>query len=186
MSELELVEDATAKAAFRAASSWAAPRRLAPRPRRSRPCWRAPTRSPPTRRGRAASLRLGLGGGSTTDSIDVTSYNDFVMIDVEPRPVQRPRRMGPGRQAAAGAGRELRAEERREGLDLQPPQGHQILRTARNSTPTTRSIRSICIAATPSPAAPASMKASHGRQEARQVSDPDFARRAPTPIFPMS
>ena len=27
-------------------------------------------------------LRLGLGGGSTTDSIDVTSYNDFVMIDV--------------------------------------------------------------------------------------------------------
>ena len=27
-------------------------------------------------------LRLGLGGGSTTDSIDVTSYNDSVMIDV--------------------------------------------------------------------------------------------------------
>ena len=26
-------------------------------------------------------LRLGLGGGSTTDSIDVTSYNDSVMID---------------------------------------------------------------------------------------------------------
>ena len=29
-------------------------------------------------------LRLGLGGGSTTDSIDVTSYNDSVMIDVAP------------------------------------------------------------------------------------------------------
>ena len=29
-----------------------------------------------------ALLRLGLGGGSTTDSIDVTSYNDSVMIDV--------------------------------------------------------------------------------------------------------
>src|SRR5271166_2107279 len=28
------------------------------------------------------TLRLGLGGGSTTDSIDVTSYNDSVMIDV--------------------------------------------------------------------------------------------------------
>ena len=27
-------------------------------------------------------LRLGLGGGSTTDSVDITSYNDFVMIDV--------------------------------------------------------------------------------------------------------
>ncbi len=27
-------------------------------------------------------LRLGLGGGSTTDSIDITSYNDSVMIDV--------------------------------------------------------------------------------------------------------
>ena len=27
-------------------------------------------------------LRLGLAGGSTTDSIDVTSYNDSVMIDV--------------------------------------------------------------------------------------------------------
>ena len=27
------------------------------------------------------TLRLGLGGGSTTDSIDVTSYNDSVMID---------------------------------------------------------------------------------------------------------
>src|SRR5262249_44719874 len=27
-------------------------------------------------------LRLGLGGGSTTDSMDVTSYNDSVMIDV--------------------------------------------------------------------------------------------------------
>ena len=26
-------------------------------------------------------LRLGLGGGSTTDSIDITSYNDSVMID---------------------------------------------------------------------------------------------------------
>jgi peptide/nickel transport system substrate-binding protein len=30
------------------------------------------------------TLRLGLGGGSTTDSIDVTSYNDSVMIDVAP------------------------------------------------------------------------------------------------------
>jgi peptide/nickel transport system substrate-binding protein len=29
-------------------------------------------------------LKLGLGGGSTTDSIDVTSYNDSVMIDVAP------------------------------------------------------------------------------------------------------
>ena len=29
-------------------------------------------------------LRLGLGGGSTTDSIDVTSYNDSVMIDTGP------------------------------------------------------------------------------------------------------
>ncbi len=27
-------------------------------------------------------LRLGLGGGSTTDSVDITSYNDSVMIDV--------------------------------------------------------------------------------------------------------
>ncbi len=27
-------------------------------------------------------LRLGLAGGSTTDSVDITSYNDFVMIDV--------------------------------------------------------------------------------------------------------
>src|SRR5271165_6262317 len=27
-------------------------------------------------------LRLGLAGGSTTDSVDVTTYNDTVMIDV--------------------------------------------------------------------------------------------------------
>jgi hypothetical protein len=27
-------------------------------------------------------LRLGLGGGSTTDSIDVTTYTDAVMVDV--------------------------------------------------------------------------------------------------------
>ena len=27
-------------------------------------------------------LRLGLAGGSTTDSVDITSYNDLVMIDV--------------------------------------------------------------------------------------------------------
>ncbi|MBV8662079.1 MAG: peptide ABC transporter substrate-binding protein, partial [Hyphomicrobiales bacterium] len=30
---------------------------------------------------KGGTLRLGLGGGSTTDSIDVTSYNDSVMID---------------------------------------------------------------------------------------------------------
>ncbi|MGO9769611.1 MAG: ABC transporter substrate-binding protein [Roseiarcus sp.] len=30
------------------------------------------------------TLRLGLGGGSTTDSIDITSYNDSVMIDTAP------------------------------------------------------------------------------------------------------
>src|ERR1700675_1555039 len=58
---------------------------------------RPPARGPSplafsTRRGSAAKaadetpkkggvLRLGLGGGSTTDSIDITSYNDSVMID---------------------------------------------------------------------------------------------------------
>jgi peptide/nickel transport system substrate-binding protein len=31
---------------------------------------------------KGGTLRLGLGGGSTTDSVDVTSYNDSVMIDV--------------------------------------------------------------------------------------------------------
>ncbi|WP_158554792.1 ABC transporter substrate-binding protein [Methylovirgula sp. 4M-Z18] len=30
------------------------------------------------------TLKLGLGGGSTTDSVDVTSYNDSVMIDTSP------------------------------------------------------------------------------------------------------
>ena len=30
---------------------------------------------------KGGTLRLGLGGGSTTDSVDITSYNDSVMID---------------------------------------------------------------------------------------------------------
>ncbi len=33
---------------------------------------------------KGGTLRLGLGGGSTTDSVDITSYNDSVMIDTAP------------------------------------------------------------------------------------------------------
>ena len=38
--------------------------------------------------------------------------------------------MGPGRQACSGTRRELRAEERRQGLGVQSPQGRQVLERA--------------------------------------------------------
>ena len=50
---------------------------------RSRPCWRAPTphggRDAPKSGG---TLKLGLAGGSTTDSLDFRTTNDSVMISV--------------------------------------------------------------------------------------------------------
>ena len=134
--------------------------------------------------GRAASLRLGLAGGSTTDSIDVGSYTDSVMIDVGHGALQRPRRMGPGRQADAGAGRELRAEERtprtgsstcarasssRNGKEFNADDAIYSLNLHRGDTKS---------------GAAGPMKASLRHQEARQVPDPDVARVAPTPISP--
>ena len=98
-------------------------------------------------------LRLGLGGGSTTDSIDVTLLQQLGDDRHRPRPVQRHRRMGPGRQTASGTRRELRADRtaRRTGSSI-CARGSSS-RTARSSPPTTQSIRSTCIGATPSPAA---------------------------------
>ena len=162
------------------------PRRRARRLERSRfrPCWRAPTRSPPKRPGRADCCSLGLAGGSTTDSIDVTHLQRLGDDRRRPRPVQRPRRMGPGRQAASRARRELRAEERRQGLDLQSSQGHKIL-----ERPGIRRRRRHLFAE-PAPRRHQVRRAradegGHGRQEARQIPDPDLARRAATPIFPI-
>ena len=97
---------------------------------------------------------LGLAGGSTTDSLDSGSYDNSVMIR-QPRSVQRPRRMGRGRQAGTGTGRELGAEPTAPRNGSSTSARASPSRTARSLTPTTRSIRSICIAATPSRAAPA-------------------------------
>ena len=122
-------------------------------------------------------LKLGLGGGSTTDSIDITSYNDFGDDRHQPRPVRRPRRMGPGRQAASGSGRELRAEERREGLGLQSAQGDQVLERPGIHR------RRRHLLAQPAPRRHQvrrrdHVQAGHRHQEARQVSNSDFAERA--------
>ncbi len=94
-----------------------------------------------------------------------------------PRPVRRHRRMGPGRQAAPGSGRELGAEERREGLDFQSPQGDQVL-----ERPGVHRRRRHLLAE-PAPRRHQvrrrqHIQAGHRHQEARQVSDPDFAERA--------
>ena len=122
-------------------------------------------------------LRLGLGGGSTTDSIDVTSYNDSVMIDTGHGLFDGLVEWGQDGRPHPRSRRELRAEERREGLGLQSAQGDQVLerpgihRRRRNLL-----------------AQPASgrhqvrrrshVQAGHRHQEARQVSNSDFARRA--------
>ena len=94
-----------------------------------------------------------------------------------PRPVRRHRRMGPGRQAASGSGRELGAEERREGLDLQSAQGDQVL-----ERPGVHRRRRHLLAQ-PAPRRHQvrrreHVQAGHRHQEARQVSDSDFAERA--------
>ena len=86
-------------------------------------------------------LRLGLGGGSTTDSIDVTSYNDSVMIDTGHGLFDGLVEWGEDGTAASGSGRKLRAEERRQGLGLQSRARGSSSRTARSSLPTTQSIR---------------------------------------------
>ena len=72
-------------------------------------------------------LKLGLAGGSTTDSVDVTSYNNSVMIDVSHGLFNGLVEWGQDGKPASGTRRELRAEERRQGLGVQSPQGRQIL-----------------------------------------------------------
>ena len=93
-----------------------------------------------------------------------------------PRPVQRHRRMGRGRQAEAGPGVELGAEERRQGLGLQPSQGRQVLEWQG-----IHRRRRHLFAQLPSRRQQVGRQAGavggHRRQEARQVSDPDFACR---------
>ena len=122
-------------------------------------------------------LRLGLAGGSTTDSVDITSYNDSVMIDVAHGLFNGLVEWGAGRQAEAGARRELRAEERRQGLDLQSAQGDQVL-----ERPGIHRRRRDLLAQPPSGRHQVRrrrlVEAGHRHQEARQVPDPDFARRA--------
>ena len=93
----------------------------------------------------------------------------------QPRPVQRFGRMGPGRQAASGARRELRAEERRQGLDLQSSQGDQVLERPGIHR------RRRGLLAEPSPRRHQIRRgwADEGslrRQEARQAPDPGLAR----------
>ncbi len=85
--------------------------------------------------------------------------------------------MGPGRQAASRSGRELGAQERREGLGFQSPQGDQVL-----ERPGVHRRRRHLLAE-PAPrrhqvGRREHVQAGHRHQEARQVSDPDFAERA--------
>ena len=85
-------------------------------------------------------LRLGLGGGSTTDSIDVTSYNDSVMIDVAPG-------LFNGLSNGARTASRIRSSPRALSRRTARRTGSSISargsssRTARSSLPTTPSIR---------------------------------------------
>ncbi len=101
----------------------------------------------------------------------------------QPRALELPRRMGRGRQAASGAGGELGADQRREGLDLQAAQGRDLLERQGIH----RRRRDLF-------AQPASGRHEIGRlvvgegrhrhQEDRRPPDPDLACAPRTPTFP--
>ena len=129
-------------------------------------------------------LRLGLAGGSTTDSFDITTYTDSVMIDASHGVFNRARRMGRGRQAEAGTGVKLGAQEWRCRVGLQPAQGRQVLERQGihcgrcdlfvEPAPRGEQVRRGRVG-----------KSHHRRQEARQ--DTRFRSRLPPPTrtFPM-
>ena len=122
-------------------------------------------------------LRLGLGGGSTTDSIDVGSYNNSVMIDVGHGLFNGARRMGRGRQAESRTGR--RAASRR----TAPTTGCSICARA-SSSPNGQefdaddAIYSLNLHRGDTKSGGGRRdEGGHRRQEARQIPDPDHARR---------
>ena len=134
--------------------------------------------------GRPAAPRPGRRRRDATASIP-RAYDGSRDDRGRPRPIQRARGIIGGRQARAGARGELG------GREPAPPNGCSTSArasnspTARNSPRTMRSILSICIAARRSRAL-SSDEAGHRHQEARQIPDPDHARRRPTPISPAS
>ena len=73
------------------------------------------------------TLRLGLGGGSTTDSIDIGCYTNSVMIDVAHGLFNGLVEWGEDGKPKPDLAVELGGQERRQGVDFQPSQGRQVL-----------------------------------------------------------
>ena len=185
MSELTL-ERATSTAPFRAASSWAAPPRSAPRRAAiSSMLTSADAVAARDAQEAAATLRLGLGGGSTTDSIDITTYNDSVMIDVshglfnglvewgedgKPKP-ELAESFEPSNGAKDWIFNLRKGIKFSNGQEFTADDAIYSLNLHRGETKS---------------GGAASVKADHRHQEARQIPDPDFAGRAPTPTCPIA
>ena len=131
-------------------------------------------------------LRLGLGGGSTTDSIDPGCYNDSVMIACRHGLFNGLVEWGEDGKPSPGSGDQLGADNGAKEWVFNLRKGIKFSNGQEFAADDAIYSLNLHRGETQVRAPPASLKTGQRRQEARQIPDPDLARRRPTPTSPMS